>query len=69
MISFTALIYSCPNQIDADNQCFSKLKIIGNELPRSLLRGINGKAAIRSQQAAGNVPVAIHPAMDDLFIA
>jgi hypothetical protein len=27
-----------------------------NELHRSKLRGINGKAAIRSQQAAGNVP-------------
>ena len=31
----------------------------GNELRRSKLRGINGKAAIRSQQAAGNVPIAI----------
>ena len=32
-----------------------------NELRRSLLRRSNGKAAIRSQQAAGNVPIAIQP--------
>ncbi len=31
----------------------------GNELRRSKLRGINGKAAKRSQQAAGNVPIEI----------
>jgi len=32
---------------------------IPNELRRSKLRGINGKAAKRSQQAAGNVPIEI----------